>query len=86
MNSTDTSDFTWDNGSCVVDVTLKDDEYVTIDNIPFGVTYRVDEIEPKSDDMTPSKEFLCKMAENLQVDVPPSRKACFVRCRFILLF
>ncbi len=52
MNSTDTSDFSWDNGSCVVNVTLKDDEYVTIDNIPFGVTYRVDEIEPKSDDTT----------------------------------
>ncbi len=31
-------------------------------------------------EMMPSKEFLCKMAENLQVDVPPSRQACFVRC------
>ena len=30
--------------------------------------------------MTPSKEFSCKMTENMQVDALPSRQAGFVRC------
>ena len=30
--------------------------------------------------LTPSKEFLCKMTEKMQADVPPSRQAGFVRC------
>ena len=29
--------------------------------------------------LTPSKEFLCKMTEKMQADVPPSRQAGFVR-------
>ena len=28
----------------------------------------------------PSKEFSCKMTENMQVDALPSRQAGFVRC------
>ncbi|MBR3630094.1 MAG: hypothetical protein IKN55_06440, partial [Oscillospiraceae bacterium] len=30
--------------------------------------------------LAPSKEFLCKMTEKMQADVPPSRQAGFVRC------
>ena len=30
--------------------------------------------------LAPSKEFLCKMTEKMQADVPSSRQAGFVRC------
>ncbi len=54
INSTD-----WSNGSCTVTIDLKHDEAVTFNNIPYGVTYSVEE-----NDYTSSGYDAAKYAEN----------------------
>ena len=46
----------------------------------YAVRFFVRLYENDAAGLTPSKEFSCKMTENMQVDALPSRQACFVRC------
>ena len=46
----------------------------------YAVRFFVRLYENDAAGLTPSKEFSCKMTENLQVDALPSRQAGFVRC------
>ena len=46
----------------------------------YAVRFFVRLYENDAAGLTPSKEFSCKMTENMQVDALPSRQAGFVRC------
>ena len=46
--------------------------------MPFAVLLLLCRVA--ADSTAPGKEFLCKMTEKMQADVPPGRQAGFVRC------